>query len=280
VGDGISANRYNAEFRDLLPLPLDSVDSRANVGWHVDTFEKTSPMFAAFARPAGASLRLPEFTRRFRVSPNPSAASASILATFDDALPLITSRTVGGGRVVLINTSADASWSDWPKRKSFVPWLHGTINYLGNRSSREAMQPSRLFTAGEDADIALGPQWKERSLVVERTGAKGESMIANDEGRLSGLHLGMPGAYVVRDSKGVELQRWAVNLAPGESDLAALSPQEFQKQLVRAGGNRSGNLQANLFGAAKGEKEWWRVLLLASLCLLFAEVLLANRTRA
>jgi hypothetical protein len=43
---------------------------------------------------------------------------------------------------------------------------------------------------------------------------------------------------------------------------------------------RPANLPARLFGEAKGEKEWWRVLLLAALGLLFAEVFLANRTRA
>ena len=278
VGDGLSANRYNANFRDVLPVKLDSVESGANAGWHIDTLEKNSPMFAAFRGPAATHLRIPEFTQRFRVSPMAPGAAASTLATFDDALPLIASRTVGAGRVVLVNTSADASWSDWPKRKSYVPWLHGTVNYVAGRSSMEAMQPSRLFTTGEDIETALGQHWKGGSLVIQRGGAKDESITTDKEGRFH--HFSTPGAYVVRDSNGVELQRWAVNLPSGESDLAALSPQEFQKQLVRTGRTQPESLQASLFGSAKGEREWWRLLLLASLCLLFAEVFLANRTRA
>jgi hypothetical protein len=281
VGDGMSANRYNAEFRDLLPLPLDSLDSRANAGWRLEGFDKTSPVFAVFVGTAAANLRLPQFSRRFRIPADSfPAGGTSILAAFDDGVPLIASRSVSAGRVMLMNTSVDASWSDWPKRKSFVPWLHGTVNYLGGRSGREAMQPNRVFTAGEDAELSLGLQWKGRSLVVERVGAKPESKIADDEGHLAGLHLGPPGSYIVRDSKGVELQRWAVNLAAGESDLAALSPEKIQKQLLRERQAPSANLQASLFGAGNGEREWWRVLLLASLCLMFAEVVLANRTRA
>jgi hypothetical protein len=280
LGEGVSANRYNAEFRDLLPWPLDSVESRANAGWHIDTFEKNSLMFAAFRSAGTATLRIPEFNRRFRVSPISFGGAASTLAAFDDALPLIASRRVGAGRVVLMNTSADASWSDWPKRKSFVPWLHGTVLYLAGRSSSEAMQPSRLFTAGDEAEIILGPQWKGRSLVFQRVGAKGEFVVADEEGRLPSLNLGTPGSYVVRDSQGLEVQRWAVNPPPRESDLLALSPKEFQKQLVRVKDTGPVNLEASLFGVAKTEREWWRVLLLASLCLLFAEVFLANRTRA
>jgi hypothetical protein len=280
VGDGVSANRYNAEFRELLPLPLISVDSRVNAGWHLESFEKNSPMFATFRGLAAANLRLPEFTCRFRVSPLPSAAGASTLAVFDDALPLVASRVVGTGRVLFVNTSMDASWSDWPKRKSFVPWLHGAVNSLGGRSSQEAMQPSRLATAGEEVVIALGEKGKGRSLFIQRGDAKPESAMADDEGRLPSLNAGTPGVYVVRDANGVDLQRWAVNLPARESDLAALSAQEFEKQLVRTKETRPATLQASLFGAAKGQREWWRWLLLASLGLLFAEVFLANRTRA
>jgi hypothetical protein len=178
-----------------------------------------------------------------------------------------------------MNTSADTSWSDWPKRKSFVPWLHGTIYSLAGRSSMEAMQPSRVFTAGEDVEITLGRPWKKRSLVLQRLGAKGASIMTDAEGRLPSVHF-EPGVYVVRDSNGVVLQDWAVNLPSRESDLATLSPQAFQKQLARAKEPAPGTLQASLFGAENGEREWWRVLLLAAICLLFAEVFLANRTRA
>jgi len=279
VGDGVSANRYNAEFRDLLPLQLAAVDTRGNAGWRLDTFEKHSPMFTAFQGVAGANLRLPEFTRRFGAQPLPAAA-ASTLAAFDDGIPLIASRSVDAGRVVLVNTSMDASWSDWPKRKSFVPWLHGTVNFLSRRSSKDAMQPSHLFTTGEDAEITLGQPWKGRSLLIHRGDAKAESVTIDEEGRLQHLGLETPGVYVMRDPNGIELRRWAVNLPPRESDLTALAPQDFQKQLARSKELQPVGLQAGLFGAANGEKEWWRVLLLAGLCLLFLEVFLANRTTA
>src|SRR5262249_4659866 len=140
------------------------------------------------------------------------------------------------------------------------------------------------ITAGEEVEIVLGEKWKARSLFIQRAiqskEAKGEPVMADADGRLPGLDAGTPGGYVLRDSNGVERQRWAVNLPARESDLAALSPQQFEKQLVRAKETHRATLQASLFGAANGQREWWRVLLLAALCLLFAEVLLANRTRA
>jgi hypothetical protein len=280
VGNGVSANRYNVDFGELLPVQLLSVDARANSQWHLETFDKSSALFASFRDAAAANLRLPEFTGRFRVVPLTSGAGAATLAAFDDALPLLASRTVGAGRVLFVNTSADASWSDWPKRKSFVPWLHGAVNFVGGRSSRDALQPSRLFTSGEEIDITLGPKCKGRSLVIQRGEAKVESVNADEEGRWPTFDAAAPGIYAVRDANGVELQRWAVNVPGRESDLAALPLQEFQRQLVRSKAPPPATLQASLFGAAGSEREWWRVLLLASLCLLFAEVFLANRTSA
>ena len=69
-----------------------------------------------------------------------------------------------------------------------------------------------------------------------------------------------------------------MNLPAQESELAALTPGEFQQQLVRDQIPQSAPLAASLFGQTSNQKELWRVLLLAVVVLLFVELLLANRT--
>ncbi len=277
IGDGVSANRYNAEFRDVLPAQLEKVETRSNAGWHIDDFDKSSPMFEAFQGGLAVNLRLPEFTRRFALS---TATESSVLAKFDDGVPLIQGRNVGSGRVLLVNTTPDTSGSDWPKRKSFVPWLHGVVNYLADRSSKDTLQPSVSFQVGEDGEIVLGKPAKSQALILRGGGVKDEAITADDEGRLPRVSFARPGIYSVRDQSGTELRRWSVAVPAPESELSLLSAQDFQKRIVRSQESRTASLEANLFGTADAQRELWRVLLLGALILLFLEVLLANRTRA
>jgi hypothetical protein len=68
--------------------------------------------------------------------------------------PAIVERTVGdgavgGGKVLLFNTSADDAWSDLPRRKSFVPLVDRMLEYLAGGVAR------RSFTAGEPIALAM-----------------------------------------------------------------------------------------------------------------------------
>jgi hypothetical protein len=77
------------------------------------------------------------------------------------------------------------------------------------------------------------------------------------------------------------MRRFAVNVPSQESDLAALTPTEYQEQVVRVQEPRTATLLgAGLFGSTRNQKEFWAILLLAVLALLFIEVVLANRTLA
>jgi len=277
IGEGVSANRYNAEFRELLPAQLSSAEGRGNSTWRIEEFDKTSPVFEAFQGGFAANMLLPEFTRRFGLA---AVTEATVLASFDDRIPTILTRNVGSGRVLLVNSSADASWTDWPKRKSFVPWLHGAVSYLAGRSSKDTIQPSVAFAAGEEGEVLVGKQWAGQLLALQSGGSKAEPAKTDEEGRLQNLSFVKPGIYSVGEQSGAEVRRWAVNVSGQESDLATLAPQEFQKQLVRSKDTSSTTLQASLFGAPGGQKELWRVLLLCALVLLFLEVFLANRTAA
>jgi hypothetical protein len=105
-------------------------------------------------------------------------------------------------------------------------------------------------------------------------------LTADDRGQLRDVPLGAPGVYLLRDAKGTEVRRLAVNVPVAESDLTALSTKDFQQQLARAPEARKTTLVAGLFGSSSNQNEFWRVLLLAVAGLLFLELLVANRTLA
>src|SRR5205814_749003 len=120
--------------------------------------------FAAFQLPNSGNLSLARFTTRFTLSPG---ESISVPARFADGLPFLTSAKLGAGRVVLVNSSIDTTWNDWPKHKTFVPWLHGTARFLAALDSRDPA-PARLsLVAGADGDLELGPAAAKTTLKLQ-----------------------------------------------------------------------------------------------------------------
>jgi hypothetical protein len=279
LGDGISANRYEGEFRGLLPAQLGSFQGGADDGsaWHLGDHDTNSTVFAPFRLPNSGDLRLPEFTKRFSISP---ASGAALLAAFEDQMPFLLAGSVGRGRVLLANTTADTTWTDWPKHKTFVPWLHGLGKYLAPKSGLDQAWPTNLFLAGEASELELGPALRKSPIRLQPINGKEISATADNLGRIHVPHLDTPGIYRLCDQAGHELRRVAVNVPPLESDLAALRPAEFEQRLARLSETDRATLTARVLGADDHQREYWRALLLAVLALLIIETVVSNRTLA
>ena len=202
-----------------------------------------------------------------------------IWARFDDSIPLLVGGVTGSGRVLWANTSADTAWNEWPKHKTFVPWLHNAVQFLAARADAEPLRMGSDFAAGTDQEMELGPTARKAALRVRGPGGTETNLVADDAGRLD-LNLTKPGLYSVRDAGGKELHRFAVNVPASESDLAALRPADFQQQVLRAPDTGPDTLAAGLFGPVRNQKEFWRVLLLTALALLFVETIFSNRSHA
>ena len=277
ANENISANTYNTVLRDLLPGELEKIQTvRDNEAtWHIAEFSKTSPMFSIFAEPNSGNLLLPEFTHRFGITPN---AGGSIIAEFNDGVPLAMERKMGQGRIVLINTSADTSWTDWQKHKTFVPWLHASANFLAGRDAAADREATATFVSGTQTDFELVA--KKQAVKFQRMGDREMSLMTDDEGRLRDVPLDVPGIYSLKDSTGRELRRFAVNLPATESNLSSLTPVDLEQQLVRSAQPSQQTLSAGLFGDPTRGKELWRMLLLSALTLMLIEPILANKTLA
>lgn len=277
LGEDVSANRYNSELRDLLPCRLGEPESCPDptAGWRIAFYDTNSPAFAAFRLPNSGDLRIPQFTKRFGLQP---ADGATRLAFFDDGNPLVITRAVGRGRVVLVNTSADTAWNDWPKHKTFVPFIHGLARFAAQTSNREGVRENDSLVAGDNLDVETGAGGRLAQFTWRSPNGKEARLTADAQGRLRDQVLNVPGVYSLRDEAGREVRRVAVNLPPQESDLESIRPTELQQQLVRVQGNGKETLAAGLFGARHHQREFWAALLLAALVLLLVEPFVANRT--
>lgn len=277
LGEEMSANRYNSELHDLLPVRVVDPDKNAEVGlpWRIALYDTNSMIFSAFRLPNSGDLRIPEFGKRYTVEP---VEGATRLAFFDDGVPLVVTRSRGQGRVALVNTSADTQWNDWPKHKTFVPFLHGLAKYVGQTATHDSVQENNSFVAGEDFDLETGTAGRLAQFTLRQPDGKEIHSTADEQGRLRDPGMTLPGVYSLRDQASREVRRMAVNLPPQESNLEALRPADFPQQLVRVQDNPKQTLAAGLLGTRNDRREYWTALLLGALILLLVEPFVANRT--
>jgi hypothetical protein len=277
LGEGMSANRYNSELVNLLPARIGDPDTSPAVRspWRIALYDTNTLAFSAFRLPNSGDLRIPEFTKRYSLDPT---EGASRIAFFEDGIPLVVVRAVGRGRVALVNTSADTAWSDWPKHKTFVPFLHGLTKYIAQKASHDAVLDSNEYTAGEDFEIETGSAGRLAQFTLRSPDGKETQLKADDHGRLRDPGMALPGTYSLRDKVGHEIRRMVLNLPVQESNLEALRPADLQQQLVRVQDNPKQTLAAGLFGSRNDQREFWTALLLGALVLLLIEPFVANRT--
>ena len=277
LGDGVNAIRYSSELGPVLPAQPAAVASAVDFDWRLWETSPRSPVFAPFRRPNSGNLMLAKFTRRAALS---AYDENSVIARFQDGVPLMVVRELGQGKILLVNSSADTAWTDWPKHRTYVPWLHGVMGYLQAGGILSVTNLAPAWVAGAEADVDLGPALKNTPLKLQGPDGKEVTGKTDEAGVWRDCPLATAGVYAVRGVDGRELRRLAVNLPVSESDLAALSPAEFEQQLVRVDAAANRSLAASLFGGADGRHELWRLCLLAAMALLFLELTLANRTIA
>ncbi len=279
LGESVSANRYNNEWRELLPARLGNHEGVAenDPAWHLGEYDKAAWVFSAFQQPHSGNLSLAEFTRRFTLTPH---AGSSVLAAFDDGMPFILERKVGRGKILLVNTSSDSAWTDWPKHKTFVPWLHTAGYSLAGRSAGQEQALAASFVSGSETDMELGDASAKKEFKLSRFDGKKSAVTSDAEGRIRDVPLEVPGIYSLHESSGREIRRFAVNCPVQESDLAGFAPLDFERQMTRTSEPVHPVQVAGLFADSKQAVESWRYLLFGALALLLIEPLVANRTLA
>jgi hypothetical protein len=310
-GDSLEPSRFNAEFGALSPGQWGApVSANAEVPWRIGAFDRTSPVFRPFAAARSGGPAVAEFTRRHAVTATPES---TVLARFDDEHPFLLSRAVGRGAVLLANTSADTAWTDWPKHKSFVPWVMAAVTWLADRGDERLLRSSDPLITGTEGRIlgssgsggltspsapsaaaapgtltatsakntaptTTAPLGSDRFRLQVRPAAPGPppALEVRSDGTLV-FEVPISGFYSVTDDSGRERWRLAANPPPIESDLAALEPSVAEGRLARRTDAES-ELPPGWFGNEPGRQEWWRILLAAALALLLIETVVANRS--
>lgn len=209
------------------------------------------PTFGPFAgMPRATDITV---TRQVLAEPTPDLAERT-WASLADGTPLVTTRDVDAGRLVLFHTSAEATWSNLPLSGNFVEMLRRVVQMARAGGATTA-------SAGSENAAATLPAYRlltaDGLLSTETSGVRPIMIRAGETPSATFDHP--PGLYGTEDGFS------AVNLLPPGAELAAFDPAPIGRAVASEGlaGGEAVSLRPALFAAA------FAMLILDSLIVLF-----------
>ncbi len=286
AGNNVKADTWNSNFGDLLPKPIRSVKLLArrdepDAPLRVVRFgatDATHPVFKVFELPGGESLQRVPVYSYLLLEPS-AAADSRILASYSDGGPALIERRIGEGRSVLLTTTVDRDWTDFPIRVPFLVVMRRLVHYLGRRSAGGTQSTHLIGQRVEFADIDAGDRAQ-----LEVRDPEGRRILLTPTSAEAGAPLGFvpleAGAYSVVSvpEAGGEPQplpslAFAVNPEAIESDLTALSGDELSVLLTGAPAGDS----AGLAQRPTRRVGLWSMLLFLVTLILLGETILGTR---
>jgi hypothetical protein len=271
----------------LMPGTLGAaVDRLALSGGTLGFLDYSHPAFDEFRDPRSGSFSNMRFMRYRSLRPAPEDR---VLARFDDGAPAIVERRVGGGRVIAMTSTLDGSWNDAPRHAMYLPLVHELSAYLAQYEVSDAWQTvGRMFDISSpvgalvrDGQVAPGAATGAvRGVVVSPSGEQ----TTLGTGAAESVALAEQGFYSVRLSGSGDRRPYAVavNIAPEESDLTSLPPDDLLAATGQAAASAAATSELEPLTPSEIEKRqslWW-FLLVGGLIALLAESSLSNRLSA
>ena len=294
LGDQVDADLYNAAlFRGgegLLPAELGEV-VRPSEAAHLIVTDRLHPALRALSReddPLGIS-QIPFF--QFFSCKLPEAANTGggagatevrVIARFDtpDEDPAIVERTFGRGRVLLVTTSADKEWNQWPDHPTYLPVITELIRHAARHGNVGAEQFVGMPLEVPIDPAVFGPEVVIRAPAYPNEPEATATASPSADGR--GLNIrweqtdaaGLYQFVLKRLDGGEGIRLAAVNVDSRESDLTPAQETELRRALVGLPFEYVQGLDRVAQAADEARIELWQpVLILATLVLMSEQCL-------
>lgn len=260
-GDRVNPQAFNQNFGSLSPAQLLNPSLLAGNDYRlIADMDRRHPALSGLD--VDWSTRFEGF---WQTEPDPDT---EILIRLDSGEPLLLEGRSGTGRSMLLSSSLDLGWSNFPLQGLYLPFVHEVLTYLIQPPQRQQswqvgdVMPLEDFfeTSGESTIRLQEPDGRE--VTVSR-----ESPFYT--ARMPGVVSG-PGSMV-----------FSVNIAPDAAALAAVDVSELSDSVLNPETTpvvservRTAQLIADI---EQPQRLWWWILLLVVVMLL-TEAWIANRT--
>jgi hypothetical protein len=267
TGPRTTADSFNQPLQRIAPAMLrEAVQTKAGESVAITNVKFDHPIFEVFQE--SGRLAAAHVIGYFRSEP---AATASVLARYEDGSPALVESRTGKGRVLLFTSSLGPSWNDLSLTPLYLPFIHQMVRYAGAREENSWYGLGQTFTVRKEANGQLPP-------VDTPAGARLSEGRNTPDGDLlvTARELGF---YRLRynDQPGFA----AVDTDGAEGDFSKLNIGEFVAGVTGGTGTGEGSdATRNASGeeVEARQRVWWSLLFLA-LLLLIAESVLARRTK-
>jgi hypothetical protein len=235
------------------------------------------PALNTFRDSEEVNLTSARFTRVFDLTTVAEDETTRVLVRFSDGKPALVERAFGQGKVVLSAFAAGTSGSSLPYKPAYVPLVHQLVAYLAaGPTAQRNLQIGELISTRFDVKEANRPvrltdPSGQTSLQKTTLGAEGVVFSYAATERAGLYRIGLSGEDLA--------EAFAVNLPPGESDLASAQERQVRAAVgeVPVQFARGTDDLTTVVSRSRRGIEIWRALVYAALGLLFLEALLAQR---
>jgi hypothetical protein len=231
------------------------------------------PAFKIFSEDGNGDPGRAQIYEFFQTKPNPASL---ILCRMSHGLPGIIEEKRGMGRSMLVSFSADTSWTSWPIKPTFLPFIHQALISMvtGNDLRIGSIKP------GTPISMSLNGKNIEKIFVTLPDNKKMELPLKSENSGIvhfSTRETQQSGFYKI-DLIGKKSQTagFAVNPPPEESKLKRLSIRSIPRFITlthKPGARKTVGDKVNFLrnGFEMGRHLLWLLLLLA-----LAETIFAN----
>lgn len=237
--------------------------------------DTTEPMLRGFADEANPPLTDVSIDQRFALAS--LAGDARVVLADDAGEPLILTRRIGSGRVVLWATSPARGWSDLARLAGqFVVLVRDTTDALLGAGDRATQ-----YTWGSEVLLDLPPGVDAPMVRVHAPGEPEPRMIeANLRQGVVAISADRIGHYTAEFTRGMSMMTrgFSVNVPLAESDLRPVDPdrlaEAFGESLLVVS---SADERATQLGRAEAPLNLLPILLIALVAVLIGESYFSNR---
>ena len=255
-------------------LPVEVTAEQPEGDFRFNTLEYRHPIVAPFRGQTQAGLLGVAIMKYQRLRKLPGRGAAEEVIAFDSGDPALVVGQFGLGRVAVFalpgslssRTPAGTPWSTFPMSPSFLPVVRELCNHLVSSRGEQAnvLVGEAVSLPSQNGDNALevrSPDGSVRSLRYSSSEKQGSLIIHETDQQ--GVHQVFDGDQ--------EVDRFAVNLDPRESDVQPVSPEELPNAFADQ------EIQASVeISKSRGDISFTRTLLAATSALLLVEVGVAS----
>ncbi len=218
--------------------------------------------------------------------------NANTIVTLNDpeGSPLMIEKTIGGGRALMVTSSADGDWTAWPSDPSYVVTMLEAARYLaratagvGNIATGQPLR-HRLDVSRYQPEVQVRPPGQSEPLTVraaapsatEPNGAAVDAatpalLLRYDQTNAAGFYRAQLQQH---DGGGLSLL-FAANIDPREGDLAPMQTPQLRDQLESDRVTVADSDTVLAAGVTGGRIELWRTFAIALAVVLVLEQTLA-----